>query len=190
VRSAVFLLVGGFCLFIAAEPLVLAFEHVSIEIGLSALVVATILSPLASEMPEKISAFFLAKKSMKGAEVAVANFIGSKVQNNSLLFGAMIIYAGWRDVSLFHPGDMETLKNLLFMVVTTAFGVKITYDLRLSVVEGLVSLLLYGVIVAALFVPIPGELSGVFNATGVGIMSFVILGMLCIPAVVRRIRSG
>jgi cation:H+ antiporter len=186
IRSGVFLLIGAVGLFLAAEPLVKAFEGVSAELGISALVVATVLSPLASEMPEKISAFFLAKKSLKGAEVAVANFIGSKVQNNSLLFGLMIVYAQARGVTLFDPEDMELLRSLLFMVVTTAFGVKITYDLRLSMWEGALSLVIYGLIVAALFCPIPDELASVLNITGVSIASAVILIVFFLPSVLRR----
>ena len=190
IQSAIFLLAGGFCLFLAAEPLVHAFEEASSIVGVSALIVATVLSPLASEMPEKISAFFLTRRSMEGAQCAVANFIGSKVQNNSLLFGLMIVVANLRGVSLFRPDDMEVLKNLLFMVVTTAFGVKITYDLNLSMAEGAASLALYGIIIAALFIPIPESLSGVFNITGVGLVSFTILAGLVVPAVLRRRRGS
>lgn len=91
IKSASYLIGGGIAVLIAAEPFVHNIIDLSNETGIPAIFLALIISPIASEMPEKISAFVLAKKSMRGAEIAIANFIGSKVQSGTLLFGAMII---------------------------------------------------------------------------------------------------
>jgi cation:H+ antiporter len=81
-------------IFFGAEPFIHSLQGFSLEIGLSVIVLAVIISPIAGEMPEKISMMLLARKGAAGASIAVANVLGSKVLNNTLLlavavFGAM-----------------------------------------------------------------------------------------------------
>ena len=81
-------------IFLGADPFIRSLEGFSIEVGISVIVLAVIISPIAGEMPEKISMMLLARKGAAGASIAVANVLGSKVLNNTLLlavavFGAM-----------------------------------------------------------------------------------------------------
>ncbi|MFQ5820133.1 MAG: sodium:calcium antiporter [Candidatus Heimdallarchaeota archaeon] len=149
-KSAIYLLIGGVLLLLSAEPFVEAIGELSHEIGVSALVLALVISPLASEMPEKISAFILTTKDIKGAEMSIANFIGSKVQNNTLLFGIMILLAS----SVVGVPIVDTTKDfllLLVMTLTTIVGVKLTYDLKLHPREGLYAVILYIIAIFLVF---------------------------------------
>jgi cation:H+ antiporter len=81
-------------IFLGAGPFIHSLEGFSIEVGISVIVLAVIISPIAGEMPEKISMMLLARKGAAGAAIAVANVLGSKILNNTLLlavavFGAM-----------------------------------------------------------------------------------------------------
>jgi cation:H+ antiporter len=81
-------------IFFGAEPFISSLSGFSLEIGVSIIVLAVIISPIAGEMPEKISMMLLARKGAAGASIAVANVLGSKILNNTLLlavaiFGAM-----------------------------------------------------------------------------------------------------
>jgi len=81
-------------IFLGAEPFIHSLQGFSIEVGISVIILAVIISPIAGEMPEKISMMLLARKGAAGASIAVANVLGSKVLNNTLLlavavFGAM-----------------------------------------------------------------------------------------------------
>ena len=81
-------------IFLGAEPFIHSLEGFSTDVGVSVVILAVILSPIAGEMPEKISMILLARKGAAGASIAVANVLGSKVLNNTLLlavavFGAM-----------------------------------------------------------------------------------------------------
>ena len=81
-------------IFFGAGPFIHSLEGFSVEVALSVIVLAVIISPIAGEMPEKISMMLLARKGAAGASIAVANVLGSKVLNNTLLlavavFGAM-----------------------------------------------------------------------------------------------------
>ncbi len=149
-KSAIYLLIGGVLLLLSAEPFVEAIGDLSLEIGISALVLALVISPLASEMPEKISAFILTCKDIKGAEMSIANFIGSKVQNNSLLFGIMILLAS----SVMGVPIVDTTKDILLLLVmtlTTIVGIKLTYDLKLHPREGFYAVILYIIAIFLVF---------------------------------------
>jgi cation:H+ antiporter len=137
-------------LLLAAEPFVIAIEDLSHIMLIPALFLSLVISPMASEMPEKISAFVLSSKSEEGAEIAIANFVGSKVQNNSLLFGMMITVAA---VVVGTP-IVDTGRDMLLLIVmalTTIVGVKLTYDMKLHPKEGVLSLILYVVAIIAVF---------------------------------------
>ena len=81
-------------IFFGAAPFIHSLQGFSLEVGVSVIILAVIISPIAGEMPEKISMMLLARKGAAGASIAVANVLGSKILNNTLLlavavFGAM-----------------------------------------------------------------------------------------------------
>lgn len=92
-KGAALLAAGGAGLFIAAAPFVIALEGVSVVFGVAPIVIALILSPIAGEMPEKLAIILLARKGERGVSIAVANVLGSKVLNNTLLLAVMIFAA-------------------------------------------------------------------------------------------------
>ncbi len=148
-KSAILLIIGSILLLLAAEPFVHSISELSVQIGITALFLALVISPIASELPEKISAYILTAKSLKGAEMAVANFVGSKVQNNSLLFGLMAVVAILINNQPINTGT--EVVSLLVMVLTTIVGVIITYDLRLKYKEGIIAVILYVMVITFLY---------------------------------------
>lgn len=86
-------LLGAIGILFGAEPFIHSLEGLSVEIGLSAVVLAVIISPIAGEMPEKISMMILARKGAAGASIAIANVLGSKILNNTLLLAVAIFAA-------------------------------------------------------------------------------------------------
>lgn len=86
--------IGTAGIFFGAAPFIHSLQGFSLEVGVSVIILAVIISPIAGEMPEKISMMLLARKGAAGASIAVANVLGSKILNNTLLlavavFGAM-----------------------------------------------------------------------------------------------------
>ncbi|MCH8906151.1 MAG: hypothetical protein IH840_03595 [Candidatus Heimdallarchaeota archaeon] len=141
IKNVTFMVIGAIGVLLVAEPFVHVIIEISVETGVSAIILAVVISPIASEMPEKISAFRLASRSLKGAEIAVANFIGSKVQASTLLFGSIILLKIYLTEEVFDVSGTFIL--ILFAVLTTLVGVWITYDLKLKLKEGFLVLLLY-----------------------------------------------
>jgi cation:H+ antiporter len=150
-KSGAFMVIGGIIILLIAEPFVEVIIEISDEIKIATIVVALIISPFASEMPEKISAFVLTKKSMKGAEIAIANFIGSKVQASTLLFGLMILLHVIKDNGQDYLDVSDAMFLIFIAVFTTIVGVAVTYDLKLHVNEGIAVMGLYVVSIAAIF---------------------------------------
>jgi len=151
-RSGGLMLLGGAIILAVAEPFVHIIIDISDELGITVIIVALIISPIASEMPEKISAFVLTNKSMKGAEIAIANFIGSKVQASTLLFGLMILLHIYMDNGQDVLDVSEAMFLIFVAVFTTIVGVAITYDLKLHVNEGIAVVILYGISIGAILI--------------------------------------
>ena len=86
-------LLGAIGILFGAEPFIHSLEGVSVEFGISAVVLAVIISPIAGEMPEKISMMILARKGAAGASIAIANVLGSKILNNTLLLAVAVFAA-------------------------------------------------------------------------------------------------
>jgi cation:H+ antiporter len=143
-KSIVFFIVGTAGIFLCAEPFIHSIEKLAGGIGVSAAVIAVILSPLAGEMPEKISVILLARRGKRGVSISIANVLGSKVLNNTLLLSVMIFGA-----TLFH--GVNTVINpdglLRFQVywtgILTILAVSLMFDRKLTLSDGISLSILY-----------------------------------------------
>ncbi|MDQ3839550.1 MAG: hypothetical protein M3297_09815 [Thermoproteota archaeon] len=109
---------GTIGIVMGAGPFIHSMQGFSLEIGISAIILAVIISPIAGEMPEKISMMILARKGAAGASIAIANVLGSKILNNTLLLAVAVFGA------MFHAGFYATIEltTVLFyqvVLVTT-----------------------------------------------------------------------
>jgi cation:H+ antiporter len=90
-------------IFFGASPFIESLQGFSLEVGVSVIILAVIISPIAGEMPEKISMMLLARKGAAGASIAVANVLGSKILNNTLLLAVAVFGA------MYHGGFYATI---------------------------------------------------------------------------------
>lgn len=148
-KYILFFLIGTVGILWAAEPFVEAIVEISIETGISALFLSLVISPIASEMPEKISALILTLHSMTGAEMAVANFVGSKIQANTLLFGGMILYFMNLNSTPMPVGD--TFLDIMVAIITTLVGTYVLLDLKLHRKEGIIISVLYVIAILVVY---------------------------------------
>ena len=105
---------GTIGIVMGAGPFIHSMQEFSLEIGISAIILAVIISPIAGEMPEKISMMILARKGAAGASIAIANVLGSKILNNTLLLAVAVFGA------MFHAGFYTTIELttvLLYQVI-------------------------------------------------------------------------
>jgi len=102
--NALLIFIAGIVgILIGAEPFIHSLVGVSIDIGISAIVLSVIISPIAGEMPEKLSLMILARKGAHGASIAISNVLGSKILNNTLLLAIAVFGA------IYHGGFYSTI---------------------------------------------------------------------------------
>ncbi len=159
VKAALFLLAGAVIIVLLTGRFVDSMLEIANLAGISPFAVALILSPLASEMPEKLTAYFTVHRDGKLAEISVCNFLGSKVNHNSLLL-AMLPFVAYRWHGMTSVPDIITIPFIL-MTVITFFAVVNLARRRLTFKHGVMFatayLLLFG---AAYFVADPTMFPG------------------------------
>jgi len=147
-KSIALLLAGGAVILIFTGPFVESMKSLADLLHVSRVTIAIILGPLASEMPEKITAYITVIRNGKLAEISVCNFIGSKVNHNSLLLGTMPIIALLQG----RPG-VPGIISLPFIIMTS-LTVVATLSLsrrRLERWEGVMFTLLYVLVIWGAF---------------------------------------
>lgn len=153
-RSLLVFVAGTIGIVIGAGPFIHSLEGFSAEIGVSVIVLAVIISPIAGEMPEKISLMILARKGALGASIAIANVLGSKILNNTFLlavavFGAKyFFYAGFFTVIELTP--VLTFQVVLVTVITIIALISM-FKKEIGLKTGMMLLSMYMVSIAIQF---------------------------------------
>jgi cation:H+ antiporter len=143
-------LIGAIGIVLGAEPFIHSLEGFSTEVGISAVILAVIISPIAGEMPEKISMMLLARKGAAGAAIAIANVLGSKILNNTLLLAVAVFAA------MYAFGFYETIEiteilyyQIILVTVITIIAVLPMFRKKIGLRFGLVLLFMY---IVAIFI--------------------------------------
>jgi cation:H+ antiporter len=104
VLALVVMAVCAIIIVIVSEPFVKVMVRLAETIKVPPLAIAVVLSPIASEMPEKLTAFLTVRRRGALAEISVCNFVGSVVNHNSLLLATMPFVSLIRGHGGFVPG--------------------------------------------------------------------------------------
>jgi cation:H+ antiporter len=131
-------------IFLGASPFIASLQGFSLEVGVSVIILAVIISPIAGEMPEKISMMLLARKGAAGASIAVANVLGSKILNNTLLLAVAVFGA------MYHGGfyaniDPNPILNyqIILVTVVTIGALTMMFKKEIGLKVGMILLALY-----------------------------------------------
>ena len=145
-RSMILFIAGTIGIFIGAGPFVHSLEGVALDSGISVVVLAVIISPIAGEMPEKISMILLARKGANGASIAVANVLGSKILNNTLLLAVAVFAAmTYQGFSAKIPNTSILEEQMILVTVITIIALVPMFRNKLSLKSGIMLLILYGI---------------------------------------------
>ena len=138
--------VGAVLLFVSGHPFVESLVELSAAFNVPPLLVALVLSPLATELPEKITAYTMARSGDRDAvEISIYNFLGSKVNNNTLLFGLVCLLPTLLGQPPIPPTGGTAL---LLMFAAKMVAVALMWDLELTLRDGLILLGLYPLVIA------------------------------------------
>lgn len=135
---------GAIGILFGAEPFIHSLEGLSVEIGISAVVLAVIISPIAGEMPEKISMMILARKGAAGASIAIANVLGSKILNNTLLL-AVAVFAAMYSFGFEKVIEMTEILyyQIILVTIVTIVAVLPMFRKKIGLRFGFVLLFMY-----------------------------------------------
>jgi len=152
-RAMILFVAGTVGIFVGAEPFVHALEGVSVDFGVSVVILAVIVSPIAGEMPEKISMILLARKGAHGASIAVANVLGSKILNNTLLLSVAIFAAMSYQGLHAKISNTSLLENQMILVtVITIVALIPMFKNKLGLKSGVMLLAFYAVGIGMQFI--------------------------------------
>lgn len=107
------ILVGGALIFVVSEPFVDTMIGLANALHVSPVVIAIVLGPIASEMPEKLTAYITVLRNGNLAQLSICNFIGSKVNHNSLLLAVIPFVAYAKGM-----GEVHGLMSVMFLAMT------------------------------------------------------------------------
>jgi cation:H+ antiporter len=137
-------LIGAIGIVMGAEPFIHSLEGFSTDVGISAVILAVIISPIAGEMPEKISMMLLARKGAAGAAIAIANVLGSKILNNTLLL-AVAVFAAMYAFGFYETIEITEILYYQIILVTliTIIAVLPMFRKKIGLRFGLILLFMY-----------------------------------------------
>jgi cation:H+ antiporter len=152
-RAMILFVAGTVGIFVGAEPFVHALEGVSVDLGISVVILAIIVSPIAGEMPEKISMILLARKGAGGASIAVANVLGSKILNNTLLLSVAIFAAiSYKGLTAKIPNTSVLENQMILVTVITIVALIPMFKNKIGIKFGIMLLVLYAIGIGMQFV--------------------------------------
>ncbi|MDE3090401.1 MAG: hypothetical protein KGJ80_13550 [Chloroflexota bacterium] len=125
-------LVGGLTMWAMAEPFLLSMKSMALVIGVSAFVFVQWCAPFLSEFPEKVTAFYWARR-VRLAPMALLNLISSKVNQWTLLV-AMIPLAYSASLGHFEaiPLDARHQEEIFLSLMMTLYGGTTLLKLRFT----------------------------------------------------------
>jgi cation:H+ antiporter len=137
-------LIGAFGIVMGAEPFIHSLEGLSTDVGISAVILAVIISPIAGEMPEKISMMLLARKGAAGAAIAIANVLGSKILNNTLLL-AVAVFAAMYSFGFYETIEITEILyyQIILVTIITIIAVLPMFRKKIGLRFGLILLFMY-----------------------------------------------
>jgi len=146
-------LIGTFGIIAGAEPFIQSLEGFSEDIQVSPVILAVVISPIAGEMPEKISLMLLARKGGHGASIAIANVFGSKILNNTLLLGIAVFGA------MYHGGFYSSIEpttllthQIILVTIVTLLAVGLISRKKIGLRTGIVLATIYSLSIGLQFV--------------------------------------
>lgn len=143
-KATIAFLIGAIGILLGAEPFIHSLEGFSVEIGISAVILAVIISPIAGEMPEKISMMILARKGAAGASIAIANVLGSKILNNTVLL-AVAVFAAMANFGFYKVIELSEILyyQIILVTVVTFIAVIPMFRQKIGLLFGIFLLALY-----------------------------------------------
>jgi cation:H+ antiporter len=134
---------GGFLLYVTVHPFLNSMLALAATLGVSNFVFIQWVAPFLSEFPEKLSAFYWARK-VSGAPMALMNMVSSNINQWTVLAAMIpIVYSVSRGQLAALPFDPEQRLEILITVLQSLLAVMILANMRFSFWEAAILFILW-----------------------------------------------
>jgi cation:H+ antiporter len=145
-KALAYIFVGMLLIAPLSDIFVGLISSLSSDIGISALWIALVIVPIASDLDENISGYRILSKSRWGGSTAIVSFIGSKLQNNTMLLGLIGLLA-------MQPIALASARfSLSAVIMVNLIAIVVVIRGKFTVRESVLLIAAYVSIVAAAFV--------------------------------------
>lgn len=145
-EGSVYIGAGMVIVLLLSGTFVSAISDVSSMIGISPLWLALVISPLAADIDENISANRITMRQVGGGSTAIVSFVGGKLQNNTVLLGLIGLLSA----------NSVAIGGAMFdfgaVVVINLLAIAVILRGRLDYKESILLVMAYVVVIAAAFV--------------------------------------
>ncbi len=138
-RSIIELTIGTILILSFSDIFVKCIVAISEEFNLPITWTSLLLTPIAAELEEKISGIRLAMDNPNGGSLAIVSFVGSKIENSTLLLGLIGFFTPYS----FH----NSLPELISAIIANAIGIFILLDGKVTKYESIFLIVLYFIII-------------------------------------------
>jgi cation:H+ antiporter len=149
---------GALVLYFVAHPFLESMLGIAVSIGISQFVFVQWVSPFLSEFPEKVSAFYWARK-VTSAPMALMNMVSSNINQWTMLVAMLpIVYAISRGGFASIPFDDHQRLEIILTIGQSLLGLVLLANMRFSWWEALLLFVLWAVqfVFSGLEAPPPG----------------------------------
>ncbi|AOL15516.1 Na(+)/Ca(2+) exchanging [Sulfolobus sp. A20] len=143
-KSVMFMIIGGLLLILLSQPFIEYINTISSLFNVPAVWLSLVISPIAGELEEKISAIRLVQMSKTGGSLSILSFVGSKIENSTILLGIVGIFTEYPIYS--------SLPEILSMIVANVIALYILFDKKLKLSESIALVTIYFAIVFLSFI--------------------------------------
>lgn len=131
--------IGTAILLLLSEYFVNYVVTISSYLGVPVVWLSLVITPIAAELEEKISGIRLAMRREDGASLALISFVGSKIENATLLLGIIGLFTSYDIYSAF--------PEYIAALVSNFIGIIALYNRKISIRESILLIAVYGVII-------------------------------------------
>ncbi|AAK41422.1 sodium:calcium antiporter [Saccharolobus solfataricus] len=138
-----FIIAGGVLLVVFSHYFVEYINEIAIMFNVPAIWLSLVIAPIAGELEEKISAFRLVLMSKDGGSLSILSFVGSKIENATVLLGIIGIFT---DYEL-----QQALPEYASSLIANMIALYVLFDKRLKTFESVILIGVYVIIVILSF---------------------------------------
>ncbi len=149
---------GALVLYLVAHPFLESMLGIALSVGISQFVFVQWVSPFLSEFPEKVSAFYWARK-IHSAPMALMNMVSSNINQWTMLVAMLpLVYAYSRGGFETIPFDSHQRLEIILTIGQSFLGLVLLANMRFTWTEALILFVLWAVqfVFSGLEAPPPG----------------------------------